>query len=407
MRRRLSESSAAAGPPTLGAVVLPVPSSKRSHFSLGGIPVRVEPAFFVIIAILGYNPYRPSLPGVLWWIAIAFVSILVHELGHAVAFRIYGLRPSITLHGLGGLTSGSGELSPVRHIIVSLAGPLSALLLLGVPSFLLAQSDAITSIEGRDAVDAAVWINIGWSLLNLLPVLPLDGGQVFASAVDIGTRGRPTRLPEIVSIVVAALLALVAVAAGVYFGALIAVMFAAINISALSRRKREDLGVELQQVHRLLLGHRPAEAEAAAREVLAKRPSADVLRWASELLAWSLLWQGDVNGAEQAVLRYAHAGQPSSSFRAAQALASARTNEGVTMLAWALANEPAGPAKSLAAVAAAGSGQALAVSHELLLLGPPGARANDLFAQLLDYAGYQADATAVKQLGQQQPHDWN
>ncbi len=95
-----------------GAVAVPAPAPKRSHFSLGGIPVRVEPAFFIIIAILGYNPYRPSVPGVLWWVAIAFVSILVHELGHAVAFRLYGVRPSITLHGMGGLTSGSGELSP-------------------------------------------------------------------------------------------------------------------------------------------------------------------------------------------------------------------------------------------------------------------------------------------------------
>ena len=169
---------------------MPAPASKRSHFSLGGIPVRVEPAFFIIIAILGYNPYRPSVPGVLWWVGIAFVSILVHELGHAVAFRLYGVRPSITLHGMGGLTSGSGELSPMHHIVVSLAGPLSALVLLGIPSWLLAQSGTITSIEGRDAVTAAVWINIGWSLLNLLPILPLDGGQVFAAGVEMATKGK-------------------------------------------------------------------------------------------------------------------------------------------------------------------------------------------------------------------------
>lgn len=385
-----------------------MPAAKRSHFSLGGIPVRVEPAFFIIIAILGYNPLRPSVAGVLWWVGIAFVSILVHELGHAVAFRIYGLRPSITLHGLGGLTSGSGELSPWRHIIVSLAGPLSALILLGVPSFWLAESGLITSIEGRDAVQAAVWINIGWSLLNLLPILPLDGGQVFASAVDIGTRGRQTKLPEIVSIIVAGLLAVAALGAGLFFGALIAVMFAGINISALSRRKREDLGAELQQAHRFLLAHRGADAEAAARGVLEKRPSGDGLRWASELLAWSRLWQGDLAGAEQAALRYEHAGKPSASFRAAQALASGRTNEGVTMMAWAMVNEPAGPSKSLAAVAAAGSGQAVAVGHELMLLGPPGTAAITLFAQLLDYAGYRAEAADVSRLqGQKQPPDWN
>lgn len=372
------------------------PAQKRSHFSLGGIPVRVEPAFFIIIAILGYNPYRPSVAGVAWWVAIAFVSILVHELGHAVAFRLYGLRPSITLHGLGGLTSGTGELSAARHIVVSLAGPIAALVLLGIPSYLLSQSGMVTSVEGRDIVTAAVWINVGWSLLNLLPILPLDGGQVFAASIEIATKGRRTKLPEIVSIAVAAVLAVVAVRAGLLFGGLIAVMFIGINVSSLSRAKRDDATFDLQEAHRLLLAHQPVDAERQVTGVLAKRPSGDVLRWASELLGWSRLWQGDLAGAEQAVVRYAHAGQPSASFRAAQALAAGRTNEGVTLLAWAMANEPAGPAKSLGAVAAAGSGQTDGVAHELTLLGPPGAAALGLFVQLLDYAGYHGDAAAVR-----------
>lgn len=376
-------------------MTLPQPGAKKAHFSLAGIPVRVEPAFFVIIAVLGYNPYRPSLTGVLWWIGIAFVSILVHELGHAVAFRRYGMRPSITLHGLGGLTSGSGALTPARHIVVSLAGPLSALLLLGIPALWLARSGVLDSVEARDVVDAAVWINIGWSLLNLLPVLPLDGGQVCASLVDIGTRGRPSRIPEVVSIVVAAVLALVALATGLLFGALLAVMFVGINVSSLSRRKREDLAVELQEAHRRLLAHQPREAEAAVTAVLGRRPSGETLRWASELLAWARLWQGDGAGAELAVQRYAHAGQPSASFRGAQALAAGRAAEGVALVAWALVHEPPGPAKSLAAVAAAGSGQALAVGRELALLGEDGAAALRLFVHLLDYAGYDDDASAV------------
>jgi Zn-dependent protease len=372
--------------------------AQRSHFTLGGIPVRVEPAFLIIIAILGYNPYRPSVTGVVAWVLIAFVSILVHELGHAVAFRLYGLRSTITLHGMGGLTSGAGELSPWRHIVVSLAGPLSALVLLGIPSLVLAQSDVLTSIEGRDAVDAAVWINIGWSLLNLLPILPLDGGQVFGSAVELVTGDRHSRVPEIVSIVVAAILAVVAVRYGLLFGALLAVMFAGINISTLSRRKHASQGVALQDVHRLLLAHHPDEAEAVVRRVLAKGASGDTLRWASELLGWSRLWQGDLAGAEEAVARYAHAGAPSASFRAAQALAAGRTDEGVTMMAWALVNEPAGPAKSLGAVAAAGSGQADAVARELVLLGHPGLDALRLFGQLLDYAGYKTEAGSVTRL---------
>ena len=61
-----------------------------------------------------------------------------------------------------------------------------------------------------------------------------------------------------------------------------------------------------------------------------------------------------------------------------------------------MANEPAGPAKSLGAVAAAGSGQAANVADELGLLGPPGTAALGIFVQLLDYAGYHDDADAVR-----------
>jgi hypothetical protein len=179
---------------------------------------------------------------------------------------------------------------------------------------------------------------------------------------------------------------------------LIAVMFVGINLSSLSRSKREGLAAELQQAHRLLLAHQPVEAERVARTVLAARPSGDVLRWASELLAWSRLWQGDGAGAQHAVERFGHAGAPSSSFRAAEALAAGRVDEGVTLLAWSMANEPPGPAKSLGAVAAAGSGQALAVGRELLLMGEQGEEATRLFAQLLQYAGYGSEAAAVASL---------
>src|SRR3954464_14722355 len=103
------------------------------HFTWAGIPGRVEPVFFVIIVILGFNPNDPRPILLVSWVAIAFVSILLHELGHAIAFRLFGINPSITLYGMGGLTSGQGRLTPVESIAVSLAGPLSALFLLGLP----------------------------------------------------------------------------------------------------------------------------------------------------------------------------------------------------------------------------------------------------------------------------------
>ena len=244
-----AEAAAAVSPvvtaPTLG-IVQPVGATGRGlGFSLAGIPVRIEPAFLVIIAVLGINPADPQPLYIASWVLIATVSVLVHELGHAVVFRVFGIRPAITLHGFGGLTSGSGGLTPWREIGVSLAGPLSALVLLGLPAVWLGRSGIVTSDEVRVFVSQAVWINIGWSLLNLVPVLPLDGGHVLEALAEMVARGRGRRIAAFVSVAVAAGLGLLALRHGLVFGALFAAMFAGINLTELSRAKQAGLAVRV------------------------------------------------------------------------------------------------------------------------------------------------------------------
>ncbi|MEJ5254458.1 MAG: site-2 protease family protein [Acidimicrobiales bacterium] len=367
----------------------------RPQFALAGIPVRVEPSFPVVVALVGINPLDPNPLLVGSWIVVAFASILLHELGHAAAFRAFGIRPSITLHGLGGLTSGRGELSPARHIVVSLAGPLAALGLVGLPALWLERSGVVISADARTILAQVVWINVGWSLLNLLPILPLDGGQIFAAVADLVTRGRGRRAAEVVSIGLAGVIGIWALREGFVFGAALAGLFVAMNVSARTRAAAAELAAKLHHAHRWLLAGRPREAEQVAAEVLAARPSGATLAWAAELCAWARLWRGDLAGADEVLRRYAHACGPSHCFRGAAALADGRTAEGVALLAWALANEPAGPAKSLGALAAGGSGQAVAVARELLLLGPAGVEAAELLGQLLDHVGYRDDAAAV------------
>ena len=80
----------------------PPPSQYDLHFSLFGFPVRVHPMFWLVTLMLGYQ--SGDAAAVLTWIVAVFLSILVHELGHALVMRAYGLRPWIVLHGMGGLT---------------------------------------------------------------------------------------------------------------------------------------------------------------------------------------------------------------------------------------------------------------------------------------------------------------
>ena len=277
-------------------------------FRLAGIPVRVEPVFFVIVALLGLGQ-EPRF--VLSWVVIAFGAILLHELGHAVAFRAFGIQPSIVLTGFGGVTSGRGDLTPGRSIVVSLAGPLSGLVLVGLPAL---WAEAAGLVEGDDArvlLSQVVWITIGWSLLNLLPVLPLDGGAVTASVLDLVRPGRGRRMTAWVSVVVAAAAAAAALAYGLLFGVLLAAWFLAANVSELGAARRRAVKVDLQVAERALLGGQPQMAEERAQAALRGRASpADAAR-ARELTAWARLARGDLRGAGEAAGAVDRRGRPS------------------------------------------------------------------------------------------------
>jgi Zn-dependent protease len=175
------------------------------RFQLFGIPCVVAPYFWILSAILGSNIARGGGYGLLLlavWVACVFVSILVHELGHAFAAQHYGSRPAIALAGLGGLTSFQGRgLTRRQHIAVSLAGPAAGLLLYMVvrelarrllPLGLGALPGAGTglSLVLYQALAYLLFINLYWTIYNLIPVLPLDGGQVLRDVLGprfIGT----------------------------------------------------------------------------------------------------------------------------------------------------------------------------------------------------------------------------
>src|SRR5437868_5236346 len=113
----------------------------RPHLLIAGIPVRIEWTFLLIIAVLGLSPDIP-LNLTLAWVAIAVISVLVHELGHAFTFRHFGVDSAITLTGFGGYTAPKRALRERKQIIaVSLAGPLTTFTLFGIPTLLLFQSD--------------------------------------------------------------------------------------------------------------------------------------------------------------------------------------------------------------------------------------------------------------------------
>jgi Zn-dependent protease len=142
-----------------------------------GIPVRIRLAFWLWpIALTA--AIRP-LDGILRFVLLAFLVTLVHEWGHATALRMAGQLPSIELGGYGGVTYGQRRLGTGESVTVSLIGPVTTLVVVGIPAWLLSQVGTVAHSEA-----VAPWINdlvrlgLWWSLINLLPILPFDGGHI-------------------------------------------------------------------------------------------------------------------------------------------------------------------------------------------------------------------------------------
>ena len=148
-------------------------------------------AFWLITALLGGAAEASSPEGlkdVLIWVVVAFVSILWHELGHAFVMRHFGdRRVAILLYGGGGLAMGNNFRTRTEQILISLAGP-AAGLALGLTVMALATSFPPTHYYVAVIVRDVLWINIAWSIVNLLPIIPLDGGRV--SEAVLANKGR-------------------------------------------------------------------------------------------------------------------------------------------------------------------------------------------------------------------------
>jgi stage IV sporulation protein FB len=217
---------------------VPPPTRYDLRFNLAGFPVRVHPLFWLIAVLLGYS--SGNILQILIWVLVVFISILVHELGHALAFRRYGLSSQIVLHFAGGLTVPESTLwgsrwanvalGPNQNIFISLAGPgagflLAAVVILGVIvsggsiittrllGFIPFPGLAVLPFGGDPLtmfVTALLWVNIFWGFINLLPVYPLDGGNVTRNALLQADPVDGVRKSLWVSVIAGALIALVA-----------------------------------------------------------------------------------------------------------------------------------------------------------------------------------------------------
>lgn len=163
--------------------------------NLFGIPFYVNVSWFLVLALVtwsygsGLSEAFPSLPGTTPWLLglfaalLLFSSVLAHELGHSFVALRQGIGVnSITLFLFGGLAALEKESdSPGGAFRVAIAGPAVSLLLFAA-LFTVGQVLALSGPIGA-IVSLLAYINLALGVFNLLPGLPLDGGNVVKSIV--------------------------------------------------------------------------------------------------------------------------------------------------------------------------------------------------------------------------------
>ena len=205
------------------------------RFRLLGLPVRVHPLFWVVSAVLAGRV--GDVKAIFLWIACVFVSILVHEFGHALIARMHGADPSVILYSMGGLCvyqdSREGRWQRLFVLIMGPgAGFLLAGLTIGVASLwlgispvgvLLDDYTGARTVPSHYAMMALVflkYINIAWGVFNLMPIMPLDGGQIATIFLSMHDRRQGPRRAYILSVVTAGLVAVYMVKIKLYYNAL-------------------------------------------------------------------------------------------------------------------------------------------------------------------------------------------
>ncbi len=373
-------------------------SVARAHFRIFGIPIRVEPFFIVIAALFGLD--LSPLWVVFAWVGIVFVSVLVHELGHALTYRALGQRSAIVLHGFGGFTvpTGGGRrvLSKPKSVLVSVSGALAQLLLLGLPLWLLWNNVVLDSwswdgqaLSWVPIVYYLMWVSIWWAAFNLLPIRPLDGGHVAETLFGFETACKLSIGAAIVAGFVAFRETHLGLFALLYFG-----FFAYINFRDL-REGRSTGTFDVDAPETAAKGRQGRRAKRSRRrgtpdlqvvrptdampDLTPRLPTAE-----AETRAWNALRSGDGGRAASVMRQAGDGGNPF--LRASIALLTGPVEMADDLFEAAYRTEPAGPPNLVPATLLADSGRAVPVAARLVAGGREGIEAAGGLQTHLHYA---------------------
>ncbi len=389
--------------------------SQSPHLTVFGFEVRFELFFWLTTLFIAIRLGEQHWGYAALWIALATVSVLLHELGHAIAYRHYGAKARIAMTGFGGLTYGTetDHITPKQQIVISLAGSTIEMLVLGFPAMLIRSVwDPAYGSWAYLTLTWLIWINVTWALVNLAPVWPMDGGKVLEQVFIIRSGHNRMRLVHKISIATGAVAVLVCWNYGLRFGIFLFLFFIVMNLFGLqviktkkpyqlwpgldsangTKRMWEDDLVpqtvskqqHVQNSFAALVDERTHDVDRHLAQISnAKRTSKKVQVLVEELSVWRELTDGRPDLAEQAL------GSVSTASATLQAVMALEAGElAIDGLAQAIMDEANHPASEQGIVWAARNGYIAQLTTNLLDRDTPHALGHAVrIESVLDAAG--------------------
>jgi Zn-dependent protease/CBS domain-containing protein len=218
-------------------------------FSLGGTVIRIHVTFLIFMIWLWGIYFRQGGSEAAWqgttFVAILFVCVLLHELGHVFAGRRYGVQTAdVTLWPFGGIANMERmPAKPSEELVVAIAGPLvNVVIALLLAIYLGGRVDTqnLAELESPTISLAAkvLWANVVLVLFNLIPAFPMDGGRVLRAllAMRLGN-ARATQLAAAIGQAFAVVFAVI----GIFYSPMLIVIAIFIFLAASGEASQAQL----------------------------------------------------------------------------------------------------------------------------------------------------------------------
>lgn len=276
-------------------------NSNGLKFNLFGIPTEIKTSF-LFLAVLLYS-WVQDFGGAAELTIWAGIAVLLHELGHAWAYQRFGLTPRIELYMLGGLTFGEGKiekpLTNGQQIIVSLAGPFMSVVMGAVLWGIIQATGGLPHyfLEAREAEIFPLFFSFGWGILNLIPILPLDGGRVLHHTLAFNPRWNAELIAVVIGLILGGCIIIYTLSTGQIWNSMLVGFIVFSNFQRLQSIRDEGHQPKMENISKLVNNGNWNEALDEIKTLIPELKSARHQKWTYQMAAYIFQTKGDMEGA--------------------------------------------------------------------------------------------------------------